>query len=70
MDQLSTEFTFGFCATAIRFVTKPSRPRDDCLVSGTPQQDELPLPPNWAIAVTAQGYRWGNRLSTGYWVHS
>ncbi|KHJ98543.1 WW domain protein [Oesophagostomum dentatum] len=47
--------------------------RDSCLVSGAPQQDELelPLPPNWAIEVTPQGYRYyvDHNTCRTHWIH-
>ncbi|CAI4228615.1 unnamed protein product [Auanema sp. JU1783] len=44
---------------------------DECLVSGTPQQDDLPLPHNWTIEVTQKGYRYyvdHNNCRT-HWIH-
>uniref|UniRef100_A0A158PB69 WW domain-containing protein n=1 Tax=Angiostrongylus cantonensis TaxID=6313 RepID=A0A158PB69_ANGCA len=45
--------------------------RDNCLVSGTPQQDELPLPPNWAVEVTPDGYRYyvDHNTCRTHWIH-
>ncbi|EPB70471.1 WW domain protein [Ancylostoma ceylanicum] len=47
------------------------RHRDNCLVSGTPQQDDLPLPPNWSISVTSQGYRYyvDHNTCRTHWIH-
>ncbi|CAJ0604170.1 unnamed protein product [Cylicocyclus nassatus] len=46
---------------------------DNCLVSGAPQQDELelPLPPNWAIEVTPDGYRYyvDHNTCRTHWIH-
>uniref|UniRef100_A0A1I7WSP7 WW domain-containing protein n=1 Tax=Heterorhabditis bacteriophora TaxID=37862 RepID=A0A1I7WSP7_HETBA len=44
---------------------------DDCLVSGTPQQDELPLPPNWAVEVTLEGFRYyvDHTTRRTHWIH-
>ncbi|KAK6019539.1 WW domain protein [Ostertagia ostertagi] len=44
---------------------------DNCLVSGTPQEDELPLPPNWAVEVTPDGYRYyvDHNTCRTHWIH-
>lgn len=44
---------------------------DDCLVSGSPQQDDLPLPDNWAIEVTPQGLRYyvDHNTCRTHWIH-
>ncbi|VDL74246.1 unnamed protein product [Nippostrongylus brasiliensis] len=44
---------------------------ENCLVSGTPQEDELPLPPNWAVEVTADGYRYyvDHNTCRTHWIH-
>ncbi|ETN76979.1 hypothetical protein NECAME_00505 [Necator americanus] len=39
---------------------------DNCLVSGTPQQDELPLPPNWAIEVLRRSQYMSNSLDPSF----
>ncbi|KJH50092.1 WW domain protein [Dictyocaulus viviparus] len=44
---------------------------NNCLMSGTPQQDELPLPPNWAVEVTHDGYRYyvDHNTCRTHWIH-
>ncbi|KAE9418803.1 hypothetical protein Angca_008960, partial [Angiostrongylus cantonensis] len=79
MDHLSTQSS---TAVQQRFVSLQSLPGqrrqlgssiigDNCLVSGTPQQDELPLPPNWAVEVTSDGYRYyvDHNTCRTHWIH-
>ncbi|VDP28218.1 unnamed protein product [Heligmosomoides polygyrus] len=80
--QLSSQSFRSSTSAQQRFVSLQSLPGqgrqfgssiigDNCLVSGTPQEDELPLPPNWAVEVTADGYRYyvDHNTCRTHWIH-
>ncbi|EYC06121.1 hypothetical protein Y032_0078g1202 [Ancylostoma ceylanicum] len=79
MDQLSTEHSTPVQQRFVSLQSLPGQGRqfgssiigDNCLVSGTPQQDDLPLPPNWSISVTSQGYRYyvDHNTCRTHWIH-
>ncbi|WKY08738.1 hypothetical protein Q1695_007897 [Nippostrongylus brasiliensis] len=79
MDQLSTEQSTSVQQRFVSLQSLPGQGRqfgssiigENCLVSGTPQEDELPLPPNWAVEVTADGYRYyvDHNTCRTHWIH-
>lgn len=79
MDQLNTESSTSVQQRFVSLQSLPGQGRqfgssiigDNCLVSGTPQEDELPLPPNWAVEVTADGYRYyvDHNTCRTHWIH-